>query len=203
MLEPYVEPGRPLTDLRAPGWWVCSDTHFLHRRLQEALEPARRELDRDQDELMAERWMDTVGENDTVVHLGDVALGKNADFQWISDILPGRKFMLRGNHDHHSRVWYERHGFTLVPEFWLEYGGWRIRFTHRPDDARRYVCYPKTLNAHGHIHSKVRADRRLLNLSMEAIDYRPLWLTDVLDARISELEGAGRKVAGVRSIGEG
>jgi calcineurin-like phosphoesterase family protein len=71
--------------------------------------------------------------------------------------------------------------------FTADYDGWKVRFTHRPDDEHKFVCYPKRLNVHGHAHSKTRGDRRLINLSVEAIDFRPVWITDVLDERITEL----------------
>jgi calcineurin-like phosphoesterase family protein len=183
--QPYVDAAHRLP-FRFPGW-VISDTHFLHARLEE-YEPIRRTLGQDHNVVMVERWRETVRENDIIVHLGDLVLGKRSEFARIADRLPGRKFMLKtGNHDRRSRAWYTEHGFTLIPEFWMDYRGWRVRFSHRPDDEHRYVQYPLVLNVHGHIHSNTRADRRLINVSAEAIDFRPVWITDALDARIDML----------------
>jgi len=171
------------------GCFVIGDTHFLHTKLATEYEAeARQALERDHNVVMVERWRETVKDNDTVLHLGDLALGKKDEFDRISAMLPGKKYMLKtGNHDRRSRKWYAEHGFTLIPEFWIDYAGWKIRVTHRPDDDRKYVSYPKHLNVHGHVHSNTRQDRRLINLSVEAIDFRPVWLTDVLDERIQEL----------------
>lgn len=184
-LTPYIDADRQL--FTATGFWVISDTHWLHSRIPE-YEPIRAELPLDHNRVMVDRWRETVGENDIVVHLGDLMLGKHDAFWRISEQLPGRKFMLKtGNHDKRSRNWYAGHGFVLIPEFWLDYQGWRARFTHWPDDSKAFVQYPRTLNVHGHVHSETRADRRLINLSVEAIDFRPVWITDVLDERVAEL----------------
>jgi calcineurin-like phosphoesterase family protein len=190
---PYYEQGRERVTLPfALPFWVISDTHFLHARINEEFEACRAALGRstDVDELMIERWREVVGPEDTVIHLGDLALGKREDFAPISARLPGRKLMLRtGNHDRRTKAWYAEHGFVLIPEFWLPYRGWRVRFTHRPDDARAFTCHPRTLNAHGHTHSKTREDRRLINLSVEAQGFRPRLASDVLDERLAELAG--------------
>lgn len=187
MLTPYTDSG-PLP-FRFPGW-VISDTHFLHRKLAEEYEPIRQTLGRDHNVVMIDRWQQAVDDSDTIVHLGDLMLGKRDQFAPIAERLPGRKFMLKtGNHDRQSKRWYHEHGFPLIPEFWVDYRGWRVRFTHRPDEDHRYVRFPRTLNVHGHVHSSTRADRRLINLSVEVTGFQPVWITDVLDARIGELEG--------------
>jgi len=174
------------------GCFVLGDTHWLHSRLMEDYEAeARQASGRDNNLVMIERWREVVGEDDVVLHLGDLALGSKDDFAAIAAQLPGRKYMLKtGNHDKRSRAWYAEHGFTLIPELYIDHAGWKIKVTHRPDDAHEFVCYPKHLNVHGHVHSKTRGDRRLINLSVEAIDFRPVWLEDVLDERIAELSAS-------------
>jgi calcineurin-like phosphoesterase family protein len=186
MFQPYSDSKRALP-FTFPAW-VTADQHWNHARITE-FEPVRTTLPADHNEIMLARWRETVAETDTLIHLGDVALGKKADFEEIGPHLPGRKFLMRGNHDRAPTSWYESHGFTLIPEFCLDYGGYRVRFQHRPDYERVYVRYPKTLVVHGHVHSKTLDDRKQINCSVEATDFRPVWITDVLDARIAELEG--------------
>src|ERR1039458_9188740 len=138
--------------------WVTSDQHWNHARIVE-FEPVRLTLPADHNQVMIERWCEVVADDDTVIHLGDVCLGKKEDFAAISELLPGRKFLMRGNHDRAPASFYEQHGFTLIPEFWLDYRGYRVRFQHRPDYDRVFVCYPKTLVVHGHVHHKSLDDR--------------------------------------------
>ena len=167
--------------------WVTADQHWNHGRIVE-FEPVRATLPADHNQVMLERWCETVSADDLLVHLGDVCLGKKEDFTAISSVLPGRKFLIRGNHDRAPAAFYEQHGFTLIPEFWVDYRGWRVRFQHRPDYERVHVRCPKTLVVHGHVHSKTLADRRNINCSVEVTAFTPVWITDILDARIAELE---------------
>ena len=55
-------------------------------------------------EKIRKNWLETVGENDTVVIPGDLSWGINLnealeDFRFI-DALPGKKVLLKGNHDY-------------------------------------------------------------------------------------------------------
>ena len=61
------------------------------------------ELWRDHPRRMAEAWDATVAPEDTVLLCGDLSWARNAqeaqpDLEWIGD-RPGRKILLRGNHD--------------------------------------------------------------------------------------------------------
>jgi len=189
-LHAYVNADYPLPMFDG-GCWVLGDSHFLHDNILDYEAEARQALGRDHNLVMIERWREVVGEDDVVLHLGDLALGRKDDFAEIAAQLPGHKYMLKtGNHDRRSRAWYAEHGFTLIPEFSVDYAGWKVKVTHRPDDERKFVCYPKHLNVHGHVHSKTREDRRLISLSVEAIDFRPVWFEDALAGRIGELEAS-------------
>jgi calcineurin-like phosphoesterase family protein len=169
--------------------WLISDTHFYHRRLAEEYEfEARSVLGDDHEAEMIERWASTVADNDPLIHFGDVALGQREEFEAIADLLPGEKFLILGNHDRRSRQWYRERGFSVVPEFRFSYRNYTIICSHYPDDAHQWIRYPRTLNIHGHVHSQTRLDRHLINISAEAIDFRPVWSNDLLDGRITELE---------------
>ena len=107
------------------------------------------------------------------------------------DQLPGRWVLILGNHDRKTGAYYKRLGFEIVSRgFELDHAGWRVLFSHRPDDQAEFVRYPQRLNVHGHVHSNTRADRRLINCCVEVTDYTPVPVTSLLDARIAELTGA-------------
>jgi hypothetical protein len=76
------------------------------------------------EEKLRQNWLRRVAENDTVVILGDISWAMTLeqaapDFIWL-DKLPGRKILLKGNHDY----WWssaasmnrmlERHGITTI-----------------------------------------------------------------------------------------
>jgi calcineurin-like phosphoesterase family protein len=92
-----------------------------------------------------------------------------------------------GNHDRPHRIGLIRAaGFTIIEPPELGYQNWLVRFTHRPLLAAELGRHQ--LNVHGHTHSKVAStDLRWVNVSVEATDYRPVRLRDLLDERIDEL----------------
>lgn len=118
--------------------FFTSDTHFGHERI---LTLANRPF-ADVEEMNAEiirRWNNTVNPEDTVYHLGDVALGKIAESLPLVGQLNGRKILVVGNHDrlfstnkqsHIDRFWpeYEKVFDSIVDESGL------IFSTAHPDD---------------------------------------------------------------------
>lgn len=172
-----------------PPFWVTSDNHFAHANIN-IYEPCRPP---NCDAVMIERWNEVVADEDIVFHLGDIALGKREQFEETVTKLPGRIFMIRGNHDRKGAAgasWYRSLGIEIVEEpFRLNYDGWTVSFAHRPDHAA--VLYPKHLQVHGHIHSREKENRRQINVCVERTDFRPVRVTELLDARIAELQGEG------------
>ena len=78
--------------------FFVSDTHFGHKNINRL---ANRPFDsvEEMNEVVARRWNETVDINDTVYHLGDVALGKIDDSLSVISRLNGIKHMITGNHD--------------------------------------------------------------------------------------------------------
>lgn len=78
--------------------FFTSDTHFGHARIIELCDRPFKDVDHMNAEIV-KRWNEVVSPDDTVYHLGDVALGA------ISDSLPrvgelnGYKILVEGNHD--------------------------------------------------------------------------------------------------------
>jgi calcineurin-like phosphoesterase family protein len=127
---------------RIPKSWLITDTHFNHSMLIEnGYRPG------DYQEQITRNWKKLVMAEDTVYHLGDVILGRNSDLAAILADLPGRKILIRGNHDRESDGWYERVGFLFVAQALL-IGG--IYMTHAPQ-----VTLPDgaVINVHGHLHA--------------------------------------------------
>lgn len=104
------------------------------------------------DEMLIEKWNEAVGENDTVLHLGDFAFRGVEDY---SSKLNGRKILLLGNHDLKNQKTYldagwkhvidnmilchGEHSFELTPKvdkYWnglfTDVSGSRILFSHYP-----------------------------------------------------------------------
>ena len=173
-----------------PRLWITADHHFGHANI---VVYAGRPFSADQqDAEMATRWRTTVPSDEAVLHLGDLVVGGNAPGIWelVSTLSGNPKWLVLGNHDRPHRVGLIRAaGFTIIEPPELSYGSWRVRFTHRPLRAAELGAHQ--LNVHGHTHSNVAStDLRWVNVSVEATDYRPVRLRELLDKRIDELRRA-------------
>lgn len=158
-----------------PNTWLISDTHFGHKNI---VKYCNRPMNHN--ELMLVAWRSLIQPEDTVLHLGDLAVWYGADEQeWLDTVaeLPGKKFMLEtGNHDKLKPKVYARYGVTIIPEFIQEINGQRVLFSHWPDSTRTSEW---DINVHGHIHNNpldpalLSSGRRYKNISVELTDYKP------------------------------
>jgi calcineurin-like phosphoesterase family protein len=83
--------------------FVISDHHLRHPGIYRFTDDAgqrirpRAETADEADEMMIAAWNDVVRKNDTVYHLGDVAIRRPG--LRLLERLNGRKILIRGNHD--------------------------------------------------------------------------------------------------------
>lgn len=127
-------------------YWIITDTHYGHRKLEEySGRPSDFEV------RIFNNCMKVILPEDIVIHLGDVCMGRDLEMiekYWIP--IPGKKILVKGNHDKKSNTWYQAHGFDFVCEsFGLNYLGNRILFSHAP----RENIHGYNLNIHGHWHN--------------------------------------------------
>lgn len=120
--------------------------------------------------LIEKNWKRMVQPTDTIIHLGDVAWGEE-NLKRLTH-LPGKKILVRGNHDAKSLPYYAEAGFDFACDsITMRLEGINILFTHHP-------AYGHTadINIHGHLHDLHREDfsRLYLPLSLENIGYKPL-----------------------------
>lgn len=121
--------------------YVISDTHFYHANIIKYCNRPE-----NCDELMVENWRKIVKPEDIVYHLGDVIFGKKSCLKDILDGLPGKKILIRGNHDIKSNTWYTKNGFDFVCDGLIHKN---ILLTHKPMVIPTFnMC-----NIHGHLHN--------------------------------------------------
>lgn len=125
--------------------FVTSDHHFGHARM---VEWGYREWGWEEQAIL--EWNKVVKPNDTVLHLGDLALCPTETAgNWLKRLM-GRKYLVLGNHDRFHEPIYNEFGFTVIPNpvFFNWNHGEPILFSHRP-----YEQLPKGWwNYHGHTH---------------------------------------------------
>jgi calcineurin-like phosphoesterase family protein len=167
-----------------------SDTHFRHKNIVKFCNRPQ-----GHDRQMQQNWHEVVQPEDTVLHLGDVLVWYGPDrvaAEAIIRSLPGKKYLIRGNHDKEKDSYYENLGFQIIPEFIQEIDGKRVLFSHYPDSTRLSEW---DINIHGHIHNsgydpKYTRELDYRNVSMEVMDYKPVKLGDILDGHYEAIVDA-------------
>ena len=102
--------------------YVVSDTHFGHLNMQR-VEPSRTTFTQMRgyssfDEMIVQEWNDTVGEDEYILHLGDVVF-KNV--HKLTKRLNGNITLLVGNHDREEHITYYRGiGWKIIDSICLE-----------------------------------------------------------------------------------
>lgn len=121
--------------------YLIADTHFNHKNIATYCQRPENFT-----ELIIKRWNEVVKPEDMIIHLGDVQIGKKSE--WIMPALPGRKILVRGNHDRQqSCAWWMERGFDFACD------GMKFRtcwLTHEPANQLAEGC---ELNIHGHLHN--------------------------------------------------
>lgn len=122
--------------------YLISDTHLNHDKIKTWCQRPDNHT-----ELIDQNVRRIVQPTDVLIHLGDVGIGKTEVFMPTVQAWPGRKILVRGNHDGKSCQWYMDNGFDFACDAMIYRGVW---FTHKPS-----VELPKstTVNVHGHLHN--------------------------------------------------
>src|ERR1700680_93291 len=117
------------------------------------------------------RWKHVVQPTDLIIHCGDVINGPKREVKATLDSLPGRKILIRGNHDRDkSNKWWMENGFEFACDSFVM---GKVLFTHEPanaiirsDGRRPYEMLDECpemgifglpdgceINVHGHLHN--------------------------------------------------
>jgi calcineurin-like phosphoesterase family protein len=127
------------------------------------------------DEEIAKRWAATVGYDDLVFVLGDFSFGSKEFTASVLSNLPGRKVLVKGNHDTHSTNWYRDVGFYEVSKWAIIVDRFYI-LSHEPMYLPVGSPYA---NIHGHLHSVRLNSPNHFNVSVELHEYQPISLDGV------------------------
>lgn len=155
--------------------FIISDTHFSDKGSIIAYESRPFENGKAMDEVLIRLWNETVGEDDIVYHLGDVAdeIPKE-ELKHIIDQLNGRKILVMGNHDRHFSVreWLEI-GFDEVYPMPVVFNGYYM-LSHEPLYVTTSAPYA---NIFGHVHKNPAykdVSSRSFCVCVERNEYKPV-----------------------------
>lgn len=149
--------------------FFISDLHLGHHKIIEFAKGYRVTSTLEaHDDWIVHTWNSIVTKRDVVYVLGDVAFSR-AGLQRVKELKGVKKF-IPGNHDNFKLQEYEQVGLKFegalvrYKEFWL---------SHAP-------IHPEELrgkrNIHGHVHHKTLGDDRYINVSVENVKGKPLFL---------------------------
>lgn len=161
--------------------WFTSDTHFGHANIIKYCNRPFKSVHHMNKE-MTKIWNNTVGENDLVIHLGDVSF--NSD-QYISR-LNGKIFLVKGNHDNNK---YNNLFEAVVEKIPMKIGKFNCYLTHRPiDPTRQYKIGREPdfsiLDRYdfiicGHVHDAWRTKGKNVNVGID-IWHKPIYIKDLI-----------------------
>lgn len=164
--------------------FVTSDTHFFHSDLLGIDDFAPRPFPdvKTMNETIIQNWNNKVGTDDTVYHLGDIALyfTKPAvrSHQAVLDVLNhlnGHLILIKGNHDSRALFKYlashnyEYHG---QPKFTFHDVGVLLKYDHRQYYLTHYPMMlgivKQIINLHGHIHHYTVPIKENINVGIDS-----------------------------------
>lgn len=106
-----------------PRLFITSDLHLGHKAI---IQYCNRPFDftdkgiEESDDFLLAQYRDTVKENDMVIFLGNLTFKKNHKGQKMTEIitkLPGRKVLIKVNHDWYKDSFYRKCGFLSVNRY--------------------------------------------------------------------------------------
>ena len=169
--------GATLTPQAGTATWLWSDLHLHHRNIIRYCSRPFHSVEEMNNELLC-AWRDTVAAADTIVCGGDVALAGSlrGGREGSVTLMPGRKLLVRGNHDFDRRGKPAPTGIRNTSMSLLIEGDPPLLVTHIP-----MTRVPAGgVNVYGHTHNNERPrEGRYVNICVEQTGYRPLRLEDV------------------------
>lgn len=160
--------------------FVISDTHFGHENILKFKDAQgshfRGDLFssvEDMNDCIVSLWNDTVADTDIIYHLGDVFFG---DGHKVLPLLKGRKRLILGNHDN-GKSKYLQDCFQKI-SMWRMFPDLGCVLTHVPILIPEFAKFK--YNVHGHIHQNQSPSGTHINVSCEAVRYRPVDIEELM-----------------------
>ena len=162
--------------------FFTSDTHFGDHRVLN-IRPRPFGSVGQMNEAMIERWNSRVGERDEIWHLGDFATTVKVA-QSVLPQLNGKKHLVTGNIDP-ERVralnWSSVQAYAELPN-----DGVLLVLCHYPFRTWNGM-HRGSLNLHGHSHGRLEPLRRQHDVGVDAHDFYPVLLDELLTDRVAQM----------------
>ncbi len=155
--------------------FFISDTHLDHRNIINYCSRPFGSVE-EMNRVIVRNWNETVGEDDVVCFLGDLACGRGSRKAWYwLNKLNGFVVFIAGSHD-------DLAGIKFYHWLILNHGGHRFFMTHRPWDVP--ITW-KFWAICGHSHNNpnfplLNRKDKMINVSAENLNYTPIELEELL-----------------------
>ena len=166
--------------------WIWSDLHLHHKNIIRYCKRPFETVEAMNDALLA-AWRETVGQADTIICGGDIALAGALRPERLTHLraMPGRKLLVRGNHDFGRNG---RPAETGSDATWMTLvitGQPTLLVTHMAMDE----VPEEAVNLHGHVHNNEPLRHGpYVNMCVEHTEYRPLALEAVRRLALARLD---------------
>ena len=169
---------------------VYSDPHIGHANIIDFCERPFSSVRHMESELIR-RYNERIGEQDTVLWLGDCFFLPDDEAREVLGLFNGRKILVRGNHDRRPARMSDI-GFCIVTdELVFSAFGHTFRACHYPykdinNRDQRYANLrprrrPGEILLHGHTHQAERYNLNAFHCGVDAWDYKPVMLTEIAE----------------------
>jgi len=179
--------------------FFTSDMHYGHEKVIKYSKRPFKNCEEMKNEFVA-RWNKRVKKDNLVYVLGDFSFENYENSKNILSELLGKKILIKGNHDRFSYNQYKSMGFESVfEEVAVKLLGNRIKLSHYPARANifkriwSYFFYPKYNRylerrpilkncdylLHGHTHSKIKKQGRMIHVGVDSWNFYPVSLSEI------------------------
>lgn len=172
--------------------FFTADPHFFHTNIIKYCNRPFKYAD-EMNEALIKNWNDTVGDDDHIYVLGDLSFTGTQGTEAVLCRLKGRKFLIRGNHDHEQVLKKVGHYFEWIKDVYMltvqdqnpyapdknmsVYKGknqqiWLSHYAHRVWPQQHYGVW----HLFGHSHGTVPDDPTTLTMDVgvDCTNYKPI-----------------------------
>lgn len=150
--------------------WFTADLHLGHENI---IRYCKRPFScaAEMDDYIIRAWRELVSSQDSVFVLGDFSFHSPRRTSDILDELPGKKYLIKGNHDRRVK---EIHGWTWVESYCERViDGHRVVMSHYPIEQWRAMG-TGSFHVHGHRHGPQTSDMRRLDVGVDLWGFQPI-----------------------------
>jgi len=173
--------------------FAISDEHYGHKNIiKYCARPFKNE--KEMDKVLIHNYNSTVNEDSVVFHIGDVSMLSSSRVQYFEKLAeklrPVRsRHLILGNHDSlHAHRYVEMGLFTTVhTAFWFDtQDGYHFLLAHDP--AIYQAAVKDSIMLCGHVHGLFRTlpNEKLVNVSVDLWDFKPVSFSTILNLLRSE-----------------